>query len=78
MFKPLRLPLDLHPYHLYSFEYLPRFYGEDHVTTERHLEAFEKFVDQFEIIHGDVTMRLFSHASKSRRPEAMKNAMHSH
>jgi hypothetical protein len=62
LFKPLRLPLDLHPYPLYSFEYLPRFSGEDHITAERHLGAFENFVDQFEIVHEDVTMRLFSHS----------------
>jgi hypothetical protein len=60
MFKPLRLPYHLHPYPLDFFEYLPRFSGEDHVTAERHLEAFENFVDQFEIVHDDVTMRLFS------------------
>jgi hypothetical protein len=60
LFKPLRLPHDLHPYPSYSFEYLPRFSGEDHITAERHLEAFERFVDQFEIVHDDVSMRLFS------------------
>jgi hypothetical protein len=60
MFKPLRLPYHLHPYPLDFLEYLPRFSGEDHVTAERHLEAFENFVDQFEIVHDDVTMRLFS------------------
>jgi hypothetical protein len=60
MFKPLRLPYHLHPYPLDFLEYLPRFSGEDHVTTERHLEAFENFVDQFEIVHDDVIMRLFS------------------
>jgi hypothetical protein len=60
LFKPLRLPHDLHPYPRYSFEYLPRFSGEDHITAERHLEAFESFVDQFEIVHDDVAMRLFS------------------
>jgi hypothetical protein len=26
------------------------------------LQAFENFVDQFEIVHDDVTMRLFSHS----------------
>jgi hypothetical protein len=62
MFKPLRLPHHLHPYPPYSFEYLPWFSREDHVTVERHLGAFEKFIDQFEIIHDDVTMRLFSHS----------------
>jgi hypothetical protein len=60
MFKPLRLPHDLHPYPHYSFEYLPRFSEEDHITTKRHLEAFESFANQFEIVHDDVAMRLFS------------------
>jgi hypothetical protein len=60
LFKPLRLPHDHHPYPRYSFEYLPQFSGEDHVTTERHLGAFENFVDQFEIVHDYVIMRLFS------------------
>jgi hypothetical protein len=60
MFKPLRLPYLLHPYPLDFLEYLPRFSGEDHVTAESHLGAFENFVDQFEIVHDDVIMRLFS------------------
>ena len=45
MFKPLRLPHHLHPYPPYSFEYITRFFGEDHVTAERHLGAFENFID---------------------------------
>jgi hypothetical protein len=57
---PLRLPYLLNPYPLYLFEYLPRFCGEDHIIVERHLEAFEFFFDQFEIVHDDVTMILFS------------------
>jgi hypothetical protein len=61
-FKPLRLPYHLNPYPLDSFEYLPQFYGEDHVTAERHLEAFANFIDQFDIVHEDVTMSLFSHS----------------
>jgi hypothetical protein len=56
------MPYRLNPYPLDSFEYLPRFSGEDHVTAERHLGAFENFIDQFEIVHDDVTMRLFSHS----------------
>jgi hypothetical protein len=60
MFKPLRLPYHLHPYPPYSFEYHPRFFGEDHVTAKRHLGAFENFIDQFEIVQYDVTMRFFS------------------
>jgi hypothetical protein len=60
IFKPLKLPYILHPYPLDCLEYLPCFSGEDHVTAERHLGAFENFVDQFEIVHDDVTTRLFS------------------
>jgi hypothetical protein len=60
MFKPLRLPSHLHPYPLNFFEYLPHFSGEDHITAEKHLRAFENFVYRFEIVHEYVTMRLFS------------------
>jgi hypothetical protein len=60
MFKPLRLPYLLHPYPLDFLEYLPRFSREDHATVESHLGTFENFVDQFEIVHDDVIMRLFS------------------
>jgi hypothetical protein len=60
MFKPLRLPYHLHPYPLNFFEYLPHFSGEDHIVAEKNLGAFENFVDQFEIVYEDVTMRLFS------------------
>ena len=60
MFKPLNLPFHLHPYPLNFFEYLLHFYGEDHITTEEHLGAFDNLVDQFKIVHEDVTMMLFS------------------
>jgi hypothetical protein len=49
----------LHPYPLNFLEYLPRFPGGDHVIAKRRLEAFENFIDQFEIVHDDVNMRLF-------------------
>jgi hypothetical protein len=29
------------------FEYLPHFTGENHVSAEKHLEAFENFIDNF-------------------------------
>ena len=60
MFKPLRLPYHLNPYPLDFFKYLPRFSGDDYVTAERHLGDFENFLDQFEIVHDDVIMRIFS------------------
>ncbi len=60
MFKPLRFPYFLHPSPLDFFEYLAMFSGEDHVTVERHLGSFENFIDEFEIVHDNVTIRLFS------------------
>ena len=60
LFKPLKLPYYLNYYPLDFFEYLPWFTGEDHVTVEKHSGAFENFVDNFEILHEDVVMRLFS------------------
>jgi hypothetical protein len=60
LFKPLKLSYHLHPYPIDFFKYFPQFYGEDHVTTKRHVEAFKNFIDQFEIIHEDITMSLFS------------------
>ena len=60
MFKPLRMPSLLHPYPSYFVEYLPHFTGKYHITTEKHLGSFHNFIDNFEIMHEDVVMRLFS------------------
>ena len=60
MFKPIRLPSLLHPYPSYFVEYLPHFTGKDHITVEKHLGSFHNFIDNFEITHEDVVMRLFS------------------
>ena len=60
MFKPLKLPSRLHPYHLDCYEYLPWFSGENQAWAERRLESFEYFIEHFQIIHEDVIMRFFS------------------
>jgi hypothetical protein len=60
VFKPLKFPSHLHPYPPNFVEYLPWFTREDHVSAEKHLGAFANFVDNLEIIHEDVVMRLFS------------------
>ena len=59
-FKPLRLSSTLHPYPPNFFKYLPLFTGEDHVIAEKHLEYFRNFIDNFEIVHEDIVMRIFS------------------
>jgi hypothetical protein len=55
----IKLPLILHAYPPNFVDYLPMFNGEDHVAAEKHLEAFENFIDNFQIIHEDVVMRIF-------------------
>jgi hypothetical protein len=60
VFKPLKLPAHLHPYPPHFVEYLPHFTGESHVSAEKHLEAFGNFIDNLEIVHEDIVMRLFS------------------
>jgi hypothetical protein len=59
IFGSLRLPPTLNAYPLEFFEYLPIFNGEDYVAAEKHMKAFEKFIDDFEVMHEDVVMRLF-------------------
>jgi hypothetical protein len=59
-FKPLKLPSTLHPYPPKFLEYLPLFIGEDHIIAEKHLRSFQNFIDNLEIMHEDVVMRLFS------------------
>ena len=44
----------------YFVEYIPHFTGKYHITAEKHLESFHNFLDNFEIMHEDVVMRLFS------------------
>ena len=60
MFKPLRLPSLLHPYPSSFVEYLLHFTGKDHITAERHLGSFHHFINNFEIMHEKVDMRLLS------------------
>jgi hypothetical protein len=58
-YKPLKLALILHAYPPNFIDYLPMFNGEDHVAAEKHLEYFENFIDNFQIMHEDVVMRIF-------------------
>jgi hypothetical protein len=53
------LPLVLHGLPPQIFNYIPLLNGEDDVTTERHMAAFEHFTDCLNIQYEDVFMRLF-------------------
>jgi hypothetical protein len=55
----MKLPLILHAYPPNFIDYLPLFNGGDHVAAKKHLEAFEIFIDNFQIMHEDVVTRIF-------------------
>ena len=58
---PLRLPQTLHEFPTKHYKYLPKFDREsEYLTAEKHLRAFEYFLDLFEIEHDDVCMIFFS------------------
>jgi hypothetical protein len=60
-YKPLKLPHILHNFPPKYYEYLPVFDGEHNaITTEKHIQVFEHFIDLFEIDHENVFMSDFS------------------
>jgi hypothetical protein len=59
-YKPLKLPSILHDLPPKIFKYLPKFNGEDDVSAEKHMVAFEHFTDCLDIQHEDVFMRMFT------------------
>ena len=60
-YMPLHFPQILHDFPAKHYKYLPDFDGEsESLTGKKHLQAFEYFLDLFEIEHDDVCMRDFS------------------
>jgi hypothetical protein len=55
-------PIQGQPHALPTGEYrdrLPKFAGNNAITVEDHLNAFLKFVDDLEVEHEDVVMKMF-------------------
>ena len=59
-YKPLILPPMLNPLPKDHPEYLPRFDGENGVTAQKHIQAFEDYLNIFEVDHEDDSIRLFA------------------
>jgi len=59
-YKPLVLPPVLNPLPKNHLEYLPRFDGENGVTAQKHIQAFEDYLNIFEVEDEDVSIRLFA------------------
>ena len=55
----MKLPVILHAYPPNFIDYHPMFNGEYHVAAEKHLEYFEIVIDNFQIMHEDLVMRVF-------------------
>jgi hypothetical protein len=64
-YRPLNLPHILHDFPPNHHEYLPMFDGEpDTISTKKHIQGFEHFIELFEIDHDDVCMRALSQSLK--------------
>ena len=59
-YKPLVLPPVLNPLPKNHPEYLPRFDGENGITAQKHIQAFEDYLNIFEVEDEDVSIRLFA------------------
>ena len=59
-YKPLILPPILNPLPANHPEYLPRFDGENGITAQKHIQAFEDYLNLYEVEDEDVSVRQFS------------------
>lgn len=60
-YKIFKLPPLLHDFPPNYFKYFPKFDGElENIAAEKHIHAFECFIDPLEIEQDDVCMRAFA------------------
>jgi len=59
-YKPLIFPPVLNPLPKDHPEYLSRFDGENGVSAQKHIQAFEDYLNIFEVEDEDVSIRLFA------------------
>jgi hypothetical protein len=73
-YKPLRFPYILHDFPLKHYKKLPAFDGTiENFSAEKHVQAFEHFLDLFEIEYEDVTLRAFSQSLQGKVKLWFKN-----
>ena len=74
IYKPLVLPPILHDFPANYFHYIPRFDGEyGYITTEKHIQGFENYLDLFEVEKSDVSIRIFALSLQSRAKKWYKD-----
>jgi len=59
IYASLNLPRDMHNFPDNYLKLLPKFNGEDEVTSLEHLLAFDYFTYNQDLEHQDVCMRIF-------------------
>jgi hypothetical protein len=60
-YKTIKLPLIIHDFPLKHYKYLPMFDGGlDKISTGKHIQGFEHFLDLFEVEHANVCLRAVS------------------
>ena len=74
IYKPLILPPKLHDFPNNDYKCLPRFDGENNnITTQKHIQGFDNYLDLFEIDEDDVKIRLFALSFQNRIKSWFKN-----
>jgi hypothetical protein len=73
-YKPLILPPILHDFPANYYKHLPRFDGEHgNITSEKHIQGFENYLDLFEVEEDDVCIRIFALSLQGRAKEWFKS-----
>ena len=72
-YKPLILPPILHDFPKNYYKFLPRFDGENGITTQKHIQGSENHLDLFEFDEYDVRIILFALSLKNRIKSWFKN-----
>ena len=75
-YNPLILPPILHDFPDNYYKFLPRFDGENNnITTEKHIQGFENYMDLFEIDEDDIKIILFALSLQNRIKSWFKNLL---
>lgn len=58
-YNPLMLLATLHAFPNDYHKYLPKFDGENSIISKKHIQAFEDYLNFFEVVEEDVNIKLF-------------------
>ena len=70
---PLALPPNLHPIPDNYLKLLPRYDAEKRIKADEHLDAFQNYMDDLNIQHEDVYLRLFVQSLEGEPRKSFRN-----